>query len=194
MSAHPHGHFQLIGHSLGGLLAWETARQLTAAGRDVAFLGLIDTQLPRHLSLSSVLADGPGSIGPLARDTYRKAHRLAGDVRWGSRRLWHEMRDRPLPADLARTGLVRASSKAFDSYRPRPIETQVAYFLATGAAGSEGGKIQPGWSELCPALDVVRVPGMHSGPNSILAPPNVATLAEELALRVPTAEGAATSR
>jgi surfactin family lipopeptide synthetase A len=193
-SAHPQGHFQLIGHSLGGLLAWETARQLTAADRHVAFLGLIDTQLPRHLSLSSVITDGPNSIVQLARDAYRRARRLAGDVRWGSRRLWHEMRDRPLPADLARTGLVRASSKAFDSYQPRPVETEVAYFLATGAVGSEGGKIQPGWSELCPTLEVVRVPGMHSGPNSILTPPNVATLAEELALRVPTGARVATGR
>ena len=187
IAAHPGGSFHLIGHSLGGLLAWETARQLIAAGRRVAFLGLIDTQLPRQWSLSAVLADGPSSIARLARAAYRRAHRLAGNLRWGSRRLWYEIRDRPLPADLARTGLIRASSKAFDSYRPRPIQVGVTYFLATGREGTEGGRIQPGWSELCPELDVVRVPGMHSGPDSILTAPNVETLAMEVAARVPTA-------
>lgn len=193
MSAHPRGDFHLIGHSLGGLLAWETARQLDAAGRHVVFLGLIDTQLPRHLSLSDVIADGPGAIPPLIKAAYRRAHQLAGNLRWGSRRLWYEIRDHPLPADLARTGLVRASSKAFDSYRPRPLEIEVAYFLATGTEGSDGGRIQPGWSELCSALDVVRVPGMHSGPNSILTPPHVDVLAREVAARVPTAAPVVTS-
>lgn len=187
VSAHPRGNLHLIGHSLGGLLAWETARQLNAAGRHVGFLGLIDTQLPRRFSLSSVFADGPGSIAPLARTAYRRAHRLAGNLRWGSRKLWYEIRDRPLPPNLARTGLVRASSKAFDSYRPRPVEVDVSYFLATGTDASEGGRIQPGWSELCPALDVVRVPGMHSGPDSILTAPNVEVLAREVAARVPAA-------
>lgn len=185
--AHPQGRFQLIGHSLGGLLAWETARQLNTAGREVAFLGLIDTQLPKHWSLSSVVADGLSSVVHVARAAYRRAHRLAGNLRWGSRRLWYEIRSRPLPADLARTGLIRASSKAFDSYRPRPVEVDVAYFLAAGTGRSEGGKIQPGWSELCPALDVVRVPGMHSGPDSILKAPNVKVLAREVAARVPAA-------
>jgi acyl-CoA synthetase (AMP-forming)/AMP-acid ligase II/thioesterase domain-containing protein/acyl carrier protein len=35
----------MIGTSFGGFVAWETARRLTAAGRRVAFLGLIDSRL-----------------------------------------------------------------------------------------------------------------------------------------------------
>jgi thioesterase domain-containing protein len=67
------------------------------------------------------------------------------------------------------------------------VEVDAAYFLAAGTGTSEGGKIQPGWSELCTALEVVRVPGMHSGPDSILKAPNVKVLAREVAARVPTA-------
>jgi amino acid adenylation domain-containing protein len=185
--ARPQGRFQLIGHSLGGLLAWETARRLNAAGGEGACLGRVDTRVPRQWSLSSVVADGLSSVVHMARAAYRRAHRLAGNLRWGSRRLWYDIRSRPLPPDLARTGLIRASSKAFDSYRPRPVEVDVAYFLAAGTGTSEGGKIQPGWSELCTALEVVRVPGMHSGPDSILKAPNVKVLAREVAARVPTA-------
>ena len=38
----PHGPFRLIGHSFGAILAYEVARQLTAAGEHVGFLGLLD--------------------------------------------------------------------------------------------------------------------------------------------------------
>jgi thioesterase domain-containing protein len=41
-SVHPTGPYLLAGHSWGGVLAYEIARQLTAAGQEVAFLGLLD--------------------------------------------------------------------------------------------------------------------------------------------------------
>jgi thioesterase domain-containing protein len=40
------GPFYLCGHSFGGLLAYEMARQLSARGETVAFLGMIDTPTP----------------------------------------------------------------------------------------------------------------------------------------------------
>lgn len=43
----PHGPYQLYGFSLGGLIAFEMARQLQAAGEQVAFLGLGDSSAPR---------------------------------------------------------------------------------------------------------------------------------------------------
>ena len=39
----PRGPYSLLGWSIGGLVAFETAQQLAAAGEDVAFLGLIET-------------------------------------------------------------------------------------------------------------------------------------------------------
>ena len=39
----PRGPYSLLGWSIGGLVAFETAQQLVAAGEDVAFLGLIET-------------------------------------------------------------------------------------------------------------------------------------------------------
>ena len=185
-SAHPLGDFQLIGHSLGGLLAWETARQLEEAGRGVVFLGLIDTQLPGRYDLRSVLTGLPGSLRHVGGSVYRRAHRLLGDLRWGSKRRWLEWRGRPIPADLARVALIRASTKAFDSYHPTPVGVDISYFLATGRDG-EGGKMQEGWFDLSPHIDVARVPGMHSGPESILHPPHVEFLAKEVSLRLPVA-------
>ena len=43
----PEGPYHLIGYSFGGLLALKTAQLLAAAGDEVAYLGLIDTFLPR---------------------------------------------------------------------------------------------------------------------------------------------------
>jgi thioesterase domain-containing protein len=42
----PRGPYHLAGHSLGGVIAYEMARQLIAAREQVAYLGLIDSHLP----------------------------------------------------------------------------------------------------------------------------------------------------
>jgi acyl transferase domain-containing protein len=48
----PHGPYLLGGFSGGGLTAWEMARQLEAAGEEVALLTLLDTPLPMRPVLS----------------------------------------------------------------------------------------------------------------------------------------------
>ena len=45
-SVQAHGPYYLIGHSLGGHIAYEMAQQLIKAGETVAFLGLIDSEAP----------------------------------------------------------------------------------------------------------------------------------------------------
>jgi amino acid adenylation domain-containing protein len=42
----PHGPYALIGHSFGGIVAFEIARQLTNRGEQVDFLGLLDIRSP----------------------------------------------------------------------------------------------------------------------------------------------------
>jgi acyl-coenzyme A synthetase/AMP-(fatty) acid ligase/thioesterase domain-containing protein len=61
----PRGPYSLVGHSFGGLVAVEIARQLVAAGEEVRLLGLLDTYLPRSSDavpadlLPSVARSGP---------------------------------------------------------------------------------------------------------------------------------------
>ncbi|TGE01252.1 amino acid adenylation domain-containing protein [Methylobacterium nonmethylotrophicum] len=45
----PDGPVQLLGMSLGGLIAFEVARQLREAGREVAFLAMLDTAIPEDI-------------------------------------------------------------------------------------------------------------------------------------------------
>jgi thioesterase domain-containing protein len=42
-AANPHGPYALAGYSYGGIVAFEMARLLTAAGKEVKFLGMFDT-------------------------------------------------------------------------------------------------------------------------------------------------------
>ncbi|MFD0971402.1 thioesterase domain-containing protein [Plantactinospora endophytica] len=42
----PDGPCEILGYSIGGLVALETARQLTMAGREVALVGILDTAPP----------------------------------------------------------------------------------------------------------------------------------------------------
>ncbi|MBZ4418503.1 amino acid adenylation domain-containing protein [Myxococcus sp. RHSTA-1-4] len=43
----PHGPYHLLGHSFGSWVAFEMAQRLRAKGEDVAFLGLLNTPVPR---------------------------------------------------------------------------------------------------------------------------------------------------
>lgn len=45
-AAQPRGPYFLLGHSLGGVLAFEMARELAGRGEKVAFVGLLDTRVP----------------------------------------------------------------------------------------------------------------------------------------------------
>jgi thioesterase domain-containing protein len=87
----PRGPYILLGHSLGGLIAYEVAQLLAAAGETVAMLVTIDTFLPGSLHINrsgvvapSLRANTPGSEsadsqqahGPLA-----PLQQLAGRLR-----------------------------------------------------------------------------------------------------------------
>lgn len=52
----PHGPFRLIGHSFGGMVALEAARQLTDAGHEVDSLTILDTYLPRSVTTAQILS------------------------------------------------------------------------------------------------------------------------------------------
>jgi thioesterase domain-containing protein len=58
----PHGPYVLVGHSLGGLIAYEAARILRAAGADVALVVAVDCFLPSSLQVSRSGAVSPPSI------------------------------------------------------------------------------------------------------------------------------------
>lgn len=98
--AHPDGPYSLSGYSAGGLLAYEMARQLQAAGERVAFLGLIDTYAPVPDRCASAVG--------------RKLNRVRGFFRLSGR-------ERVAFASRTLARVVRRERKRFGAYDDGPL-------------------------------------------------------------------------
>ncbi|HEY0838101.1 MAG TPA: amino acid adenylation domain-containing protein, partial [Azospirillum sp.] len=189
----PRGPYHLGGWSLGGVIAYEMARQLRHAGEGVATLALIDSyppevvkafeqdQLRRQglpeddaeaaLLLAFARECGIGDPAPLLAGTPATAP--------PAERL-ERLLDRAAPAlDRARTlgmfALFRANLRAMDGYVPGGYPGDATLFAAAGTGAAPGG----GWAAAVHgALETVAGPGDHYG---VLHPPNVQALAAALA-------------
>jgi thioesterase domain-containing protein len=178
----PSGSYRLVGHSIGGLLAWETARVLHRRGYQVAFLALLDSLFPDRRWFRPGIIDGkPASAGMMM---LREVRRAFGDVRWGLRWTLYAATRKPLPPADARLRLIRASSRAFDRYRPEPFDGRVVYVEASENLEKAIPTKSMEWAQLCDELEVVVVPGTHSGPDSILGPQHVENVGIELRKRL----------
>ncbi len=61
-SLQPHGPYRVAGWSFGGVLAYEVAMQLLGLDEPVAFLGLIDTYVPRMTDQGKARWSGPDAL------------------------------------------------------------------------------------------------------------------------------------
>jgi thioesterase domain-containing protein len=188
----PTGPVTLAAVSMGSIVAIETGRRLIAAGREAPLVVLFD-------------AIGPGDFVPLprhrwawlhatraARNPWRYVTKFIGSRLSGKR----EQRDLVRAAeDLAAGGELtpeqrfiqfsNANAAAQANYRPEPYPGQVALFLAAeeGFADTEWRMGGMGWQGFVAGdLHVAEVPGEHL---SILAEPNVATLAAGIRALLP---------
>jgi thioesterase domain-containing protein len=193
----PAGPYLLLGHSLGGRVAFEAARRLEAAGERVALLGVLDTPAPLR---------GTAAAGASARD-------LADDLAWldevkeivevttgrtleidadGLRPLGDEARIAAVASELTRAGLLldgRLARGFIGVYQAavrtayeadQPIAAPIA-LLRIAPADSSGLGSPPGawgWERLTTGgATAVVVPGGHI---SMLMPPHVAEVARRL--------------
>ncbi|MFF5306983.1 acyltransferase domain-containing protein [Streptomyces sp. NPDC013161] len=201
-TAHPNGPCVLAGWSLGGFVAQETARQLTAAGRDVELVVLIDSvrPLPRpdsvrtHLTgFAQHIADTYGVQLPLPYDEL-----VAMDDD-------HERIDRVLrtlrgvvkvpPAALEHQRASYLDLRIGEAHRPGRYEGPVVLYRATEPAphtvrdpAYERDDDALGWDEVCPRLTIVPVAGHHL---SLLDPPYVDEIAAHLRRVLASPEGPA---
>jgi amino acid adenylation domain-containing protein len=201
----PAGPYHLLGQSFGGLVAFEMARQLAAAGEEVALLALLDTQSPAVMRRSRGDDEDPAAVlAVLAREHARS---------FGQELELHaaELRGMELDAQLAtvadrlrahgridaldletlrrvlRVFMVR--SDAALAYDPPPYDGPLTLFRAAelhaldardlpGSAAVFRDFAAYGWDALARGpLEVRVVPGDHV---SMSLSPNVETLAAEL--------------
>jgi thioesterase domain-containing protein len=193
LRAQPAGPYLIIGHSLGGLLAYELARRLRDRGHEVGFLGLADTLTPEisirawreHMALRSRL----------------RRQRERGFVRASAKLL--EVAERELRYTLVRVGLAPSAEDGgqgwFDNrgadvlerrYRPMGQEGRLVIFAAEASARATHS-LTLGWDRVHRGpVQTHILPGTHL---SLLQEPDVGLLARTLAVCVRGAETAASA-
>jgi thioesterase domain-containing protein len=167
----PFGPYLLLGFCFGGILAYETARQLIAAGDDVRLLVLLDTKL-----------DGSGA-GFAKRMIKRSLRRIA--IRRPElvpKQLQRRLTGYEAPTDTERLELIRRQlySDAMRAYQVRRYDRPAVLVKpAESTTGRANGVVDSsmGWAEHIDGLEVCCAPGDHQ---SHLKRPNVHTLAETL--------------
>ncbi|MFF9803662.1 acyltransferase domain-containing protein [Streptomyces coeruleorubidus] len=195
-AAHPDGPCLLGGWSFGGFVAQETARQLTAAGRDVPLVVLLDSvrPLPRPgvTRADRIRAHFEGFAGHVA-DAYGVRLELPYDELVAMDddrdridtvlRALREAADVP-PAALEHQRASYLDMGIGESHRPGGYDGPVVLYRATEPAphtvrdpAYERDDEALGWDEVCPRLEVVPVPGHHL---SLLDPPHVDEIAAHL--------------
>jgi amino acid adenylation domain-containing protein len=173
--AQPHGPYFLAGYSLGGVLVYELAGRLEAAGEHVGWLGVLDSATPaaaaryqrQRLSLRQ-----------------RVGRQRARGVRGAARKTYEVLR-RELTAAVVRLRLRRSEmsdefdwrgAKALlDRYACHPNNVAMDLFVTADRAAGAGSD-SLGWTELHGGvLRVHRVEGDH---RAIVTEPQVAVVAD----------------
>ncbi len=185
----PEGPYLLGGFSGGGITAYEMARQLAAAGQDVAMLVMLDTPLPVRptltsadktlIKLSEMRRKGPAYLAEWLRNRWRweLEKRRSGDVVQAA-------------SDLFRDGAIeaafRAAVSAYDLqlwdgpvtlFRP-PLDRH--WRVSRGRWVSRAREYvlaDNDWGGWLSRLVVQEVPGDH---DSMVLEPNVRVLAQRL--------------
>jgi acetoacetyl-CoA synthetase len=161
-SIQEHGPYALGGHSLGGLVAFETARRLERLGEEVEWLGLIDTEI-HHSCLP-------------ARARLRwLAARLRRLIPVGGASAGQAAPDWQVPPRMQR--LEAAGWEAYKAYCPGPYGGSATLFRAEVTRDHMGDPL-PLWRRVVRGgLTVEPVTGRHA---DVVAEPHVRVLAERV--------------
>jgi acyl transferase domain-containing protein len=194
----PQGPYFVAGHSFGGLVTYEIARQLTAQNETMGLVGLLDT-FQRSLSEEdALLQPEPVPVGKLPI-----LQRLIADIRaqftvrdhlgymrerkkfiqaWVTKTVYRSAYNScsrfgwAMPAFLK--DVKEANWIANDNFTPGTYESTVVFFRCQNRLDTDPPDSSPIWKRLVKGEVVIReVPGDH---NSMLREPNVRVLAEQI--------------
>lgn len=193
----PQGPYRLLGWSFGGCLAYEAARQLAQAGRQVGFLGLIDTILPAalpDLDSRELLLERFTRFAEYIDKTYGKKLDLPYDELAATpdeqqidvvMRLVAEAGLDMSPGIMEHQRTSYVDARVGERYTPQPTGAHVVLYRAQQAqpltTALDPRYLRPeadlGWAPLCARLEIVPVQGDHL---SLIDPPHVAAIARHL--------------
>lgn len=205
----PKGPYNLAGFSLGGVIAYEMARQLKASGKDTAFLGIIDMEAPiPELKDSAIsrrkafLREALFFAEDLMTNSWRRREgrdmkfllraKMISHLGLGAAGLIKTPKEATLPTTLftlpeSRQRVWRAILEGISEFRPEPYGGHVTIFRGDSPLFVSSPLPAMGWEKLVAGgLDVVQVPGRVHG--SQLKPPHVAILAKKVNERMNAVE------
>jgi len=187
-SRQPHGPYLVGGWSLGGNLAFETARVLAEEGEPIGLLAVFDAG-----ALHPDREPGPEDFLPMVMELFPEEENLPLDVlrEMPTRQQLEYFVERAGQARvlLAQTDfqaarhvfeVFKASMKAMIDYRQKPFPGKVTLFVAEnrGKLFHSGDDPQLGWGRWArQGVEVHRIPGRHI---HMVQEPNVRVLAERL--------------
>jgi thioesterase domain-containing protein/acyl carrier protein len=199
-AAQPEGPYLLGGYSMGGVVAFEMARQLRAQGREVAMLALLDVKAPGAEGASdeddvSLLASFARDLG-LSLDKLKvslpELQQLGQDEQLSY--LLGQAREAgivPPELDLRQLrrllNVFRANAKAMRSYAPQVYDGRVTLFNAGETVAKNGNDPAAEWGRLAAGgVEAYTVSGDHY---SFIREPRVASLARLLKAGIAKATG-----
>jgi amino acid adenylation domain-containing protein len=180
----PEGPYLLAGWSLGGMVAYEMARQLAAAGSEVALLAMIDVapperSLPLEMEPGSELSYFLADLRGLAGRGLEAAAEAADPPATIEALLERAEVRAALPPDTGAEqvrelfAVFRANLEALLRYRPRPYGGRLTLIRAEDTAADSADGFH-GWTALAGGGTEIHVlPGDHY---SLLQAPQVAAL------------------
>ncbi|HLM25144.1 MAG TPA: condensation domain-containing protein, partial [Pyrinomonadaceae bacterium] len=175
----PHGPYRLGGWSMGGVVAFEMARQLAAEGDRVQLLALIDSYAPQSIErpehfdlLRMFVEDLEGTFGRSLGFSPGELRQLSLEVLLEKARVLEMVPDELGLAELQGLfELYRANLSALFAYEPRVYAGKVTIFRSTVSDPAHG------WTPYAPNLEVFEIEGDHY---SIINGPPVKVLAARL--------------
>ncbi|MGJ4952837.1 amino acid adenylation domain-containing protein [Bradyrhizobium sp. HKCCYLS20291] len=179
-TAQPRGPYRLAGHSLGGRVAQEMARQLGEAGLEVDFLGVIDVPgVEAELSWTAILDEEEHEVFAQLVQQIELFHGRALDISAEALLaltaveridlIVNRMKQRGLLPIDARAGEVsgllnvyKANMRAIAAFAPRPCRADIHVFATRALAQAHPQDPTLGWGMLTAGrTHVVPVPGEH---------------------------------
>ena len=164
-SVRPDGPYFLIGHSAGGVVAFEMARRFVAAGQSVPFLGLLDADFPRPLKSRRVHPLGRQILNLLRtppKHTYKNLRSLIGS---SPRLLWRDHEEEG-GSSISAGYRLRFTSQILDKYKPQTYGGKVHFFKSTAPMYSIRAILpsppESEWARVASGgLEVHELPGDH---------------------------------
>jgi amino acid adenylation domain-containing protein len=181
----PTGPYYLCGYSFGGVIAFEMAQQLAAAGEELGMVGMIDTPEWHYtqrvmnsfnlLTRLRVLYGGAVRrvlFGPERKAALRKRINAASTK---CRVAYDHLRGRHLEAAIASS--EQRNLRALMQYTPKYYSGEIHFFRCPDPSLDRGADPLLGWGDLARHVTVSEIPGEHG---SLTVEPYVGFLARAL--------------